>query len=78
MKITKQRLKQIIKEELGNDPVIMVSGYGELRLSQVKKKLIRMLVEAAKDATKNPASFTHLNSGVIQALHQALKDNDAI
>ena len=78
MKFTLQQLKKIIKEEVGNDPVIMVSGYGELKLSQVKKKLIDMLVEAAKDATKEPASFAHLNSGVIQAFHQALKDNDAI
>ena len=78
MKITKEELKQMIKEELDNDPIVMVKGYGQLKLSQVKRKLVDMLIEAAEEVMTEPASFTHLNSGVIQALHQALKDNDAI
>jgi 3-dehydroquinate dehydratase len=56
----------------------MVKGYGQLKLSQVKRKLVDMLIEAAEEVMTEPASFTHLNSGVIQALHQALKDNDAV
>ena len=78
MKITKEELTRMIVEELRTDPPVMVKGYGELRLSQVKRKLVDMLIEAAKEVMTEPASFTHLNSGVIQALHQALKDNDAI
>ena len=78
MKITKEELTRMIVEELRTDPPVMVKGYGELRLSQVKRKLVDMLIEAAEEVMTEPASFTHLNSGVIQALHQALRDNDAI
>jgi 3-dehydroquinate dehydratase len=78
MKITKEELTRMIVEELRTDPPVMVKGYGELRLSQVKRKLVDMLIEAAEEVMTEPASFTHLNSGVIQALHQALKDNDAV
>ena len=78
MKITKEELTRMIVEELRTDPPVMVKGYGELKLSQVKRKLVDMLIEAAEEVMTEPASFTHLNSGVIQALHQALKDNDAI
>ena len=49
MKITKDRLKQIIKEELDGE-VIMVPGYGRLLKHQVKRKLAEMLKEAAEDA----------------------------
>ena len=51
---------------------------GRRKLSKVKAALIDHLIEAAEEVIVEPASFTHLNSGVIQALHQALKDNDAI
>ena len=78
MKITKEELTRMIVEELRTDPPVMVRGYGELKLSQVKRKLVDMLIEAAEEVMTEPASFTHLNSGVIQALHQALKDNDAV
>ena len=78
MKITKEKLTQMIVEELRTDPPVVVRGYGELKLSQVKRKLVDMLIEAAEEVMTEPASFTHLNSGVIQALHQALKDNDAV
>jgi len=94
MKITKQQLKQIIEEELkearlpawerpGNvtppeDVEILVRGYGVLMIGQIRNKLARMLQEAAEDAMKEPPSFANLNSGVIQALHQALKENDAL
>ena len=78
MKITKEELTRMIVEELRTDPPVMVKGYGELKLSQVKRKLVDMIIEAAEEVMTEPASFTHLNSGVIQALHQALKDNDAV
>ena len=74
MKITKNRLLQIIKEEL-SDEVIMVPGYGRLLKHQVKRKLAEMLKEAAEDATEG--KYPHLDGGVIQALHKALKDNES-
>lgn len=76
MKITKERLKKIIKEELDDkrkDPIIMVPGYGQLLRSQVKKKLAKMLIEAAADALED--IYPHLDGGVIQAFHKALKEN---
>ena len=94
MKITKQQLKEIIKEELGearlpawerpgnvtppDDVEVMVPGYGSMMAGQIKRKLATMLEEAFHDAMQDPPRFTHLNSGVIQVLHQALKDNDAL
>jgi hypothetical protein len=94
MKVTKSQLKQIIKEEIaearlpawerpGNvtppeDVEVMIPGYGSMRIYQIKRKLATMLEEAFHDAARDPPQFTHLNSGVIQALHQALKDNDAL
>jgi NTP pyrophosphatase (non-canonical NTP hydrolase) len=74
MKITKTRLKQIIKEEL-NDELIMVKGYGQLLKSQVKRKLAEMLREAAEDALEG--KYPHLDGGVIQALHKALKESNS-
>ena len=127
MKITKQQLKQMIKEEVGNivkewdydaeaskrsqwdrnwrqrqslepkrkrnplpagmsseeepqqdDVEVMVPGYGSMMISQIKRKLAVMIEEAYHDAMRSPPQFTHLNGGVMQALHQALKDNDAL
>jgi|TARA_R110002074_G_scaffold152267_2_gene306182 hypothetical protein len=82
MKITKQQLKQIIKEELkdytrgeARSPEIQIPGYGIMTVEGVKRKLAVMLQEAADDATKDPPSYSHLNGGVIQALHQALRDH---
>jgi len=73
MKITKQQLKQIIKEEL-ESPDIQIPDYGIMTVQQVEKKLARMLQEAAEDAMKDPPQYSHLNNGVIQAFHKALKD----
>jgi len=81
MKIAKTQLKEIIKEELrdyygggAHSPDIEIPGYGILTLEQVERKLARMLQEAAEDAAKDPPQYSHLDGGVIQALHQALKD----
>ena len=74
MKITKQRLKEIIKEELDDD-IIMVPGYGRLLKRQVKRKLSEMLREAAEDALEG--KYPHLDGGVIQALHKALKESES-
>ena len=74
MKITKQRLAQIIKEELDGD-VIMIPGYGRLQREQIKRKLAEMLREAAEDALEG--KYPHLDGGVIQALHKALKENES-
>jgi len=74
MKITKQKLKQIIKEELGS---VLVAGYGYMTIDRIRSKLSRMLVEAAEQAAQDPPRYTHLDNGVIFALHQALKDNKA-
>ena len=71
MKITKDRLKQIIKEELDDD-IIEIPGYGKLLKRQIKKKLAEMLKEAAEDALEG--KYPHLDGGVIQALHAALKE----
>ena len=81
MKITKTQLKEILKEELrdyyggkSHSPDIQIPGYGVMTLEQVERKLARMLQEAAEDAAKDPPQYSHLDGGVIQALHQALKD----
>ena len=81
MKIKKAQLKKIIKEELrdyyggaSHSPDIEIPGYGILTLEQIERKLARMLQEAAEDAAKDPPQYSHLDGGVIQALHQALKD----
>ena len=74
MKITKQRLKEIIKEELDDD-IVMVPGYGKLLKRQVKRKLAEMLKEAAEDALEG--KYPHLDGGVIQALHKSLKESES-
>ena len=91
MKISKSQLKQIIREELkeakvpawerpGNvtppdDVEVMIPGYGSMMIGQIKRKLATMLEEAYHDAMRDPPHYSHLDSGVIQALHQALKEN---
>jgi hypothetical protein len=45
-------------------------------VSQVERKLAMMLEEAYHDAMRDPPRYSHLDGGVIQALHQALKDNN--
>ena len=81
MKITKQQLKQIIAEELKDyvggqavSPELQIPGYGIMTVEQIERKLARLLEEAAQDAARNPPQYSHLNNGVIQALHKALKD----
>jgi len=74
VKITKQRLKEIIKEELDDD-IIMVPGYGKLLKRQVRRKLAEMLKEAADDALEG--KYPHLDGGVIQALHKALRESES-
>ena len=59
-----------------DDVAVMVPGYGSLMVGQIKRKLADMLREAAEDAAKDPPQYSHLDGGVIQALHQALKEND--
>ena len=104
MKITRDRLKQLIKEELQvtltneeageffgyevqeeleqqetieeqEEDLVMVKGYGQLLRRQVKRKLAEMLKEAAEDALEG--KYPHLDGGVIQALHKALKDSES-
>ena len=74
MKITKQKLKEIIKEEL-DDGVVVIPGYGKLLKRQVKRKLAEMLKEAAEDALEG--KYPHLDGGVIQAVHKALKESES-
>ena len=81
MKITKTELKEIIEGELrdyyggkSHSPDLQIPGYGVMTVEQVERKLARLLREAAKDAAKDPPQYSHLNNGVIQALHGALKD----
>ena len=82
MKITETELKKIIQEELrdyvggeARSPDLQIPGYGIMTVEQVERKLARMLQEAAEDAAKDPPQYSHLDGGVIQALHQALKEN---
>lgn len=58
------------------DREIMIPGYGSMMVSQVERKLAMMLEEAYHDAMRDPPRYSHLDGGVIQALHQALKDNN--
>ena len=85
MKITKQKLKEIITQEISEElrdyyggeshsPDLEIPGYGILTVEQAKRKLARMLQEAAEDAMKDPPQYSHLDGGVIQALHKALKE----
>ena len=55
-------------------PDLQIPGYGIMTVEQVERKLARMLQEAAEDAAKDPPQYSHLNNGVIQSLHKALKD----
>jgi len=76
MKITKRQLKQLIKEELQevlDDPEVLVDGFGKLRLSQVKTRLVKMLREAGEGAMKDPPDFYNLKTGMIQAFYEAYR-----
>ena len=56
-----------------DDVEVMIPGYGSMMIGQVKRKLATMLEEAYHDAMRDPPHYSHLDSGVIQALHKALK-----
>ena len=58
-----------------DDVEVMIPGYGSMMIGQIKRKLAQMLQEAAEDAAKDPPQYSHLDGGVIQALHQALKES---
>jgi len=73
MKQLFENFREAMHEEA--DREVQVPGYGRMMLSQIKRKLAEMLREAAEDAATDPPSYSHLNNGVIQALHQAIKDN---
>ena len=81
MKISKTELKDIIVEELrdyyggkSHSPDLQIPGYGVMTVEQAERKLARLLQEAAEDAAKDPPQYSHLNNGVIQAIHKALED----
>ena len=57
-----------------HSPDLQIPGYGIMTVEQTQRKLARMLEEAAQDAAMNPPQYSHLDGGVIQALHQALKE----
>ncbi|MAS68978.1 MAG: hypothetical protein CMC43_06595 [Flavobacteriaceae bacterium] len=57
-----------------DDVEVMIPGYGSMMIGQIKRKLATMLEEAYHDAMRDPPHYSHLDSGVIQALHKALKD----
>ena len=61
-----------------DDVEVMIPGYGSMMIGQIKRKLAVMLEEAYHDAMRDPPQFTHLNSGVIQALHKALKGHEEL
>tara|TARA_B100000575_G_scaffold287235_1_gene285230 strand:+ start:384 stop:821 length:438 start_codon:yes stop_codon:yes gene_type:complete len=63
----------VIKEDMGRE--ILIPGYGSLTVDQARRKLARLIMAAAEDAQKDPPVFRYLDDGVIQAIHQALKDN---
>jgi hypothetical protein len=71
-----QELASRLEMSEATDREIMIPGYGSMLPSQIKRKLAEMLREAAEDAAKDPPRYSHLDGGVIQALHQALKEND--
>ncbi len=62
-----------MKEDMGRE--ILIPGYGSLTVRQARRKLARLIMAAAEDAQKDPPVFRYLDDGVIQAIHQALKDN---
>ncbi len=63
-----------MKEDMGSE--ILIPGYGSLTVRQARRKLAKLIMAAAEDAQKDPPAFRYLDDGVIQAIHQALKDNN--
>ena len=88
MKITKERLKEIIKEETlklveeqaGQTPeeeMVLVRGYGQLRVEQIRGRLQEMIRDAAKDDSLNTFG-AYINNGVMMALYETLVANNAL
>jgi len=67
-----------VTEEQDMEREILISGYGILTVGQARDKLAEKIIAAAEDAKKDPPVFSHLNDGVIQAIHQALKNEGEI
>tara|TARA_R100001163_G_C5067100_1_gene205994 strand:- start:4859 stop:5320 length:462 start_codon:yes stop_codon:yes gene_type:complete len=74
----KAKSKYFEENDKAGDVEVMIPGYGSMMVGQVKRKLAEMLQEAAEDAAQDPPQYSHLDGGVIQALHQALKENEEI
>lgn len=72
-KETNEELRDYVGGQ-SRSPDLQIPGYGIMTVEQVERKLARLLEEAAQDAARNPPQYSHLNNGVIQALHQALKE----
>jgi len=73
----RQEMNEELRDYVGGQavsPELQIPGYGIMTVEQVERKLARLLEEAAQDAARNPPQYSHLNNGVIQALHKALKD----
>ena len=73
----RQEMNEELRDYTGGQsrsPDLQIPGYGIMTVEQVERKLARLLEEAAQDAARNPPQYSHLNNGVIQALHQALKE----
>ena len=87
MKINKEQLNNMIKEELTSalkeaDEVdlnkeVMIDGYGSLTLGQIQKRIAKMLADAAEEAQQEPPSFRTLNNGVLIAMYKTLRDHNA-
>ena len=88
MKITKSLLQDIITEELKKmdedwgqfDREIVVQGYGRLTVKQVKDQVAERLENIASAAASGDFKALHhaINSGVLMAMYEALRDNDAL
>ena len=73
----RQEMNEELRDYVGgqsHSPDLQIPGYGIMTVEQAERKLARLLEEAAQDAARNPPQYSHLNNGVIQALHQALKE----
>ena len=73
----RQEMNEELRDYVGGQavsPELQIPGYGIMTVEQVERKLARLLEEAAQDAARNPPQYSHLNNGVIQAFHKALKD----
>ena len=88
MKITKERLKEIIKEErlklveeeagrTTEKDMVLVRGFGQLRVEQVRGRLQEMIRDAAEDDSLNTFS-AYVKNGVMMALYETLVENNAL